>query len=236
MALVPFKPSDYVVPAVAQPLSSGFVIRSKADNPSLKLIGWAAAVIGWYGFAILNLWGLWAPANGNEIDFKWFIGLVLVWMLALSVRIWWQKRNLEPAELWLSTYPIVRGQPLELRFVRRLKNGARLPSAGTIQWRLTCAECTKTVYGTDTTFSHKSLWSADFSELRLTAGITTLEARASVEVPANLPATLAPREAKTHGLLGMRTGSTSSWIEWQLQAAPSVSGFNDAAKFSLRVR
>jgi hypothetical protein len=236
MALAPFKPSDYVVPAVAQPLSSGFVIRSKADNPSLKLIGWAAAVIGWYGFSIFDHANRWGQAGWDNIDFRWFFGLILVWMLALSVRTWWQKRNLEPAELWLSSYPIVRGQTLELRFVRRLKNGARLPSTGTIQWRLTCAECTKTVYGTDTTFSHKSLWSADFPEVRLSAGTATLEARTSVEVPKNLPATLAPREAKTHGLLGVRTGSTSSWIEWQLQAAPSVSGFNDAAKFSLRVR
>ena len=157
-------------------------------------------------------------------------------MLATSIRTWWQKRNLEPAELLLNTYPIVRGQTLELRFVRRLKNGSRLPSAGMIRWRLTCTEVTKTQKGTDSTFGHQTLWSADFPAVHLSAGTTTLEARASVDIPANLPATLAPREAKTHGLLGLQSGSTSSWIEWRLQAAPSVSGFNDEAKFSLRVR
>jgi hypothetical protein len=229
MPLPAFKPGDYTVPAVAQRLSSGFVIRAKAENPTIRLIGWGSAVLIWLLLSFSP-----GPFKLNEYDFRVFIGMVLVWMLWVSVRSWWQKRNLEPAELLLNTYPIARGQPLELRFVRRLKNGSRLPNAGVIHWRLTCAEVTKTKVGTDVTFAHQVLWSAEFPEVRLNAGITTLEARATVQIPASIPGTLAPREVKTSGMLGLTSRTLSSWIEWRFQAVPSISGFNDESSFSLQ--
>jgi hypothetical protein len=229
MALKTFKPNNYEEPVTAQRLSSGFVIRAKVENLNIRLIGWGSAVLIWLLLSFSP-----GPFKLNQYDFRVFIGMVLVWMFTLSVRSWWKKRNLEPAELLLSTYPVVRGQPLELRFVRRLKNGSRLPNAGAIHWRLICAEVTKTQIGTDSTISHQVLWSAEFPEVRLNAGITTLEAKTTVQIPANMPGTLAPREVKTKGMLGLTSRTVSSWIEWRFQAVPSISGFNDEASFSLR--
>jgi hypothetical protein len=234
MALKPFKPNDYEVPVTAQRLSSGFVVRAKSDNSTIRLIGWGTAMLIWYGLAFSGWMRTMGAGSVNGIQLELVFGLILVWLFGHAFGSWWKKRNLEPAELLLNTYPIVRGQPLELRFVRRLKNGSRLPNPGAIHWRLICAEVTKTQIGTDSTISHQVLWSAEFPEVRLNAGITTLEAKTTVQIPANMPGTLAPREVKTKGMLGLTSRTVSSWIEWRFQAVPSVSGFNDEASFSLR--
>ena len=224
MALKPYDARAYSPATAARAVSSGYVLRARAEFTTRGLIGSAVlAVVCAILIPVMISFERQRANTGTEfIPFLVLLGALIVWSLVRLTGAWLRQRRLEPAELLLSAWPVRLAQPLGLRFKQRLKDAARIPNGGRVEWRLTCAEITKTTVGTDTTYSSHVLWSADLPAQPVSSGASSFEARAQVTLPSHLPATLEPRG--------------SSWIEWRLQVAPYVAGFNIESVFRLLVQ
>jgi hypothetical protein len=163
------------------------------------------------------------------------VGLLPLMMFFVSFQHWQQRRLLEQAELKLSAWPVSRGVPIELRFERKLKGNARTPGSGKLEWRIACAEVTRTSIGTDTTITHQILWSLELPVAPVASGANLFEVSAVITLPETMPASLEPSLTISAGPNRFTKRKTSQWIEWQVQIAIDVNTMN-APKSQLALR
>jgi hypothetical protein len=230
----PFAPMGSASTLEPERSSSDFVLREVNERADLALVLTGMLTVFWYTMVFLTF-----ASSGWQIVFSVMMtlfGLLPLFMFFVSFRFWQRRRSLERAELKLNTWPIVRGQMLELNFSRRLKHNARVPNSGTLEWCITCSEVTRTDIGTDTTITHQVLWSLELPVHEIPMGAGSLEANASLTLPETLPASFKSDVTVGDGPNRFTKRKTSNWIEWQVQIGTEIGGFDaPESKFALRV-
>jgi hypothetical protein len=215
--------------------SSAFVLREANERAGLALVLTGAFTVFWYTVVLLTF-----SSSGWQIIFSLIMtlfGLLPLLLFVTSFQFWQRRRSLESAELKLKSWPVVRGQMLELNFSRHLKGNARVPNAGTLEWRIACSEVTRTDIGTDTTIAHQVLWSLELPVHAIGTGASSLEANASLTLPETLPATFKSDVTIGDGPNRFTKRKTSHWIEWQVHIGTEIKGFDaPESKFALRVQ
>ena len=215
--------------------SGAFMLREANERAGLAVLLTGIFVVFWYAVGFLTFSNLGWQTILSVIML--LAGLPLLLMFVISFQFWQRRRSLESAELKLDGWPIVRGQMHRLIFSRRLKNNARVPNAGKLEWRITCAEVTRTDVGTDTTFTHQVLWSLELPTTAIEMGAGGLEASTSLTLPETLPATIEPSVIIGDGPNRFVKRTTSHWIEWQVQIETKIEGLDaPESKFALRVQ
>lgn len=214
--------------------SSAFVLREANERAGLALVLTGVFAVFWYTVVFLTF-----SNSGWQIILSVIMtlfGLLPLLLFVTSFQFWQRGRLLESAELKLKSWPIVREQMLELNFSRHLKGNARVPNAGTLEWRITSSEVTRTDIGTDTTITHQVLWSLELPVHEIATGASSLEANASLTLPETLPASFKSDVIIGDGPNRFTKRKTSHWIEWQVQISTVIEGFDaPESKFALRV-
>jgi hypothetical protein len=215
--------------------SSAFVLREANERAGLALVLTGVFTVFWYTVVLLTF-----SNSGWQIIFSLIMtlfGLLPLLLFVTSFQFWQRRRLLESAELKLKSWPIVRGQMLELNFLRHLKGNARVPNAGTLEWRIACSEVTRTDIGTDTTITHQVLWSLELPVHAIAMGAGSLEANASLTLPEMVPASFKSDVTVGDGPNRFTKRKMSHWIEWQVQIGTEIKGFDTPeSKFALRVQ
>lgn len=136
----------------------------------------------------------------------------------------------ENARLLLKSSIIKRGDITELSFSRELRWNKSLPMMGTLYWRASCTEVTRTGNGTGTSYSHNTLWTEELSPTSLSAGVNAIQGQNWVVLPNHLPATLPAGSNNDQNY-------TESWIEWQVQISSQITDFDlNDSRFVLTVQ
>jgi hypothetical protein len=224
-------------PKILEPerTSGVFVLREPHARSGVAVVLTGLFAVFWYTVVALTF-----STSGWTIVFSIIMalfGLLPLLLFYVSLQHWQQRRLLEQTELKLSAWPISRGVPIELRFERKLKGHARIPNSGKVEWRITCAEVTRTSVGTDTTITHQLLWSHELPVASVSSGANLFEASAVITLPETMPASLEPSLTTTAGPNRFTKRKTSQWIEWQVQIAIDANTMNaPESQFALRVQ
>lgn len=142
--------------------------------------------------------------NQSQVgDFFLFVaGMTLFFFLVISVKASanFRRRGFGVPVVLRSQTSFRVGEPLDLEFVREATDGRRWPS-GKFTMQVVCEEVTRTVKGTDVTYSRVPKWQSGVQTFQVPEGQQAISGRLTVTPPAHLPP---------------NTQGNGHWIFWKI--------------------
>ncbi len=226
MALKPYSPIENSRPTRVRSQSNGtFAIRDAAYKGSFTIFlaicvfltdlsGITFMIVELVTKFTFNIYRLFQLLFWNTI-------LYLIYLVARgeSMLKWNTILKTKNTKLILKSSILKRGDITEFSFFRELRWNKSLPIMGTLYWRVSCSEVTRTGTGTSSSYTHHTLWTEDLSPTSLSAGAIAIQGSNWVVLPNHLPATLPARGGNNQAYI-------ESWIEWQVQISSQITDFD----------